>query len=70
MDPPPAAAHSGVVEYVSYSPYDALMRLDKPEPGVAVFGAVNCGRPIMVALNFYLDGDRAAETVAHETPLW
>jgi hypothetical protein len=24
----------------------------------------------MVALNFYLYGDRAAETVARETPLW
>ena len=24
----------------------------------------------MVALNFYLYGDQAAETVAHETPLW
>ncbi len=24
----------------------------------------------MVALNFYLYGDHAAETVAHETPLW
>ena len=24
----------------------------------------------MVTLSFYLYGDRAAETVAHETPLW
>jgi hypothetical protein len=24
----------------------------------------------MVALNFYLYGDQAAGTVAHETPLW
>src|SRR5262245_25514928 len=63
-------AFSGVVEYVTQSPNDALLRLDKPGPGVAALGAFNCGGPIMVALNFYLYGDRAAETVAHETPLW
>ena len=63
-------AFSGVVEYVSQSPYDALPRLDKPGPGVAALGAFNCGGPIMVALNFYLYGDQAAGTVAHETPLW
>ena len=28
------------------------------------------GGPIMVALNLYLYGDQAAETVARETPLW
>ena len=62
-------AFSGVVEYVTQSPYDALLRLDKPGPGVAALGAFNCG-PIMVALNFYLYGDQAAGTVARETPLW
>jgi uncharacterized protein YndB with AHSA1/START domain len=63
-------ALSGVAEYVSQSPYDALLRLDKPGPGVAALGAVNFGGQSMVALNFYLYGDRAAGTVAHETPLW
>jgi uncharacterized protein YndB with AHSA1/START domain len=63
-------ALSGVAEYVSQSPYDALLRLDKPGPGVAALGAVNCGGQIMVGLNFYLCGDQAAETVARETPLW
>jgi uncharacterized protein YndB with AHSA1/START domain len=63
-------AFSGVVEYVSQSPYDALLRLDKPGPGVAAVGAFNCGGPIMVALNFYLYGDQAAANVARETPLW
>jgi uncharacterized protein YndB with AHSA1/START domain len=61
---------SGVVEYVTLSPYDALLRLDKPGPGVAALGAVNFGGQSMVALNFYLYGDQAAGTVAHETPLW
>ena len=63
-------AVSGVAEYVSQSPYDALLRLDKPGPGVAALGAVNFGGQSMVALNFYLYGDQAAGTVAHETPLW
>ena len=63
-------ALSGVAEYVTQSPYDALLRLDKPGPGVAALGAVNFGGQSMVALNFYLYGDQAAGTVAHETPLW
>ena len=68
--PASVPALSGVVEYVTQSPYDALLRLDKPGPGVAALGAVNCGGPSMVALGFYLYGDQAAGTVAHETPLW
>src|SRR5262249_49590571 len=63
-------ALSGVAEYVTQSPYDALLRLDKPGPGVAALGAVNFGGQSMVALNFYLYGDQAAGTVAHETPPW
>jgi uncharacterized protein YndB with AHSA1/START domain len=63
-------AHGGVLEYLAQSPYDALLRLDQPGPGVAALGAFNCGGPSMVALNFYLYGDQAAETAARETPLW
>ena len=63
-------ALSGVVEHVSQSPYSALVRLDKPGPGTAAFGACNFGGQSMVTLNFYLYGDQAAETVARETPLW
>ena len=60
----------GVAEYVSQSPYDALLRMDKPGPGVAALGAFNVGGQSMAALNFYHYGDQAAETVARETPLW
>jgi hypothetical protein len=42
-----------VVEYVSRSPNDALLRLDKPGPGVAALGTVNFGGQSMVALNCY-----------------
>jgi hypothetical protein len=60
-----------VAEYVSQSPYDALLRLDKPGPGVAALGAFSFpGGQSMAALNVYHYGDQAAETASRETPLW
>jgi hypothetical protein len=61
---------SGVVEHVSQSPYNALLRLDKPGPGTAALGAVNFGGQSMVTLSFYLYGDQASGTAARETALW
>jgi len=61
---------SGLMEHVTQSPYNALLRLDKPGPGTAALGAVNFGGQSMVTLNFYLYGDEAVGTVARETPLW
>jgi hypothetical protein len=46
------------------NPYDALLRLDQPGPGIAALGAFDLGGRSMVALNFYLYGDQVAETVA------
>jgi uncharacterized protein YndB with AHSA1/START domain len=65
-------ALSGVVEYVSQNPYDALLRLDKPGPGIAALGAFTFpgGGSTMVGMNLYLYGDQAAGTVAREAPLW
>ncbi len=63
-------ALSGVAEYVSQKPYDILLRLDKPGPGVAALGAFNMGGLSMVALNLYLYGDQGASNVAREQPLW
>jgi uncharacterized protein YndB with AHSA1/START domain len=61
----------GVVELVTEDPYDALLRLDKPGPGIAALGAVTYpGGQSMVAMNLYMYGDQAAETVARVTPLW
>jgi len=60
----------GVTEYLSQNPYDALLRLDEPGPGVAALGTFNFGGQSMVALNLYLYGEQAAETITHETPLW
>ena len=61
---------SGVAEYVSQSPYDTLLRLDKPGPGVGALGAFTIGGQSMIALTVYHYGDQAAEAVARETPLW
>lgn len=60
----------GVVEYLSECPYDALLRVDQPGPGIAALGTVNFGGQTLVALNFYLYGDQAAATAARETPRW
>jgi hypothetical protein len=62
-------ALSGITEYLTQSPNDALLRLDKPGPGVAALGTFNFGQS-MVALSLYLYGDQAAGTVAREQPLW
>jgi uncharacterized protein YndB with AHSA1/START domain len=70
MAPAGAPTFSGVMEYLTESPYDALLRVDKPGPGIAALGAVNCGGPSMVALGFYFYGDQAPATVARETPHW
>ena len=62
---------SGVVELLTEDPYDALLRLDKPGPGIAALGAVTYpGGQSMVAMNLYMYGDQAAETVARVTPRW
>jgi len=63
-------AFSGVVEYLSQNPYDALLRIDSPGPGVAALGSFDCGGPSMVAVNFYHYGEQAAATAARETPAW
>ena len=62
---------SGVVEYLTENPFDALLRLDTPAPGIAALGAATYpGGPTVVAMNIYHYGDVPAETVARETPVW
>jgi uncharacterized protein YndB with AHSA1/START domain len=60
----------GVAEYVSDSPRDTLLRLHRPGPGVAAFGAFSMGGQSLVALSFYHYGAAAARTAADETPRW
>jgi hypothetical protein len=51
---------SGVVEYLSEDPYDALLRIDAPAPGIVALGIA--GSPgsgeRKVGMNLYLYGDR------------
>jgi uncharacterized protein YndB with AHSA1/START domain len=69
--PAGAPALSGVVEYLTQNPYDALLRLDTPGPGVAALGTYSYpGGPSTVAINLYMYGDQAPGTVARVTPLW
>lgn len=68
--PAGAPVLGGVVEYLSDSPYGALLRLDQPGPGTAALGTIEFGDMVMATLTFYMYGDQAAETVAREMPLW
>jgi len=61
----------GVVEYLTEDPYDALLRLENPGPGIAAIGAVTYPNGQgMAAMNLYMYGDQAAAAVARETPRW
>ncbi|WP_426110593.1 SRPBCC family protein [Massilia sp. PWRC2] len=60
----------GVVEYLSEDPYDALLRLAQPGPGVAAFGAFNYGGQSMVAINVYHYGAQAQAALERERPRW
>ncbi|MCW5775573.1 MAG: SRPBCC domain-containing protein [Phycisphaeraceae bacterium] len=64
----PVAA--GVVDHFTRDPYDALLRLDKPGPGIAALGVFSMAGRSMVAVGFYLYGDQADANVARETPRW
>lgn len=69
--PSNAPPMSGVLEYFSQQPYDALVRIDQPGPGVAALGVAGFpGGPTMAAVNLYLYGDQALDTVARERPRW
>jgi uncharacterized protein YndB with AHSA1/START domain len=69
--PPDAPPLGGIVESMTAEPFDALLRLDTPGPGLAALGAFTYpGSPTMVGMNLYLYGDEAAGTVERVTPLW
>lgn len=64
-------ALSGVVEYATRDPFDAILRLDKPTPGVAALGIAGMpGGPYHLGMVLHLHGDQATGTLARETPLW
>lgn len=64
-------AMSGVVEYATRNPFDALIRLETPGPGVAALGIAGYpGGPVMVAMHVYMYGEHGPATVAREMPRW
>jgi hypothetical protein len=60
----------GVVEHISQSPFNALLRLDNPGEGAAALGVVTFGGSVMVTLSFFFYGDQAASIVAREQSRW
>ena len=68
--PAGSPALGGVAEYLSRTPFDALVRMDEPGPGVAALGVFDMGGQTMAALSFYHYGDQAQATAARETPAW
>jgi len=68
--PADAPAFGGVAEYFSEGPYDALVRLDEPGPGLVALGTVDMGGGTEVGMNVYLYGDHGPATAAHETTAW
>ena len=60
----------GVVEHASESPYQLLVRLDKPGPGVASLGVVTFGGSVMATISLYLYGRQAADVAARVEQSW
>jgi hypothetical protein len=62
----------GVVELVHQTPEVryALVRLDRPGPGIAVVGAYAMGETARAMVSLYLYGDAAAGMVAPQQQVW
>lgn len=65
---PPSA---GAVDWTSEGGHrNQIVRLDAPTTGTAALLATGMGGSVYLMIGFYLYGDRAAEVVAHDQPLW
>ncbi len=63
---------SGIVERLENGTpkHDVLLRLDGPATGVASICVYACGGPIYALVSIYLYGDKAADALAKNEPLW
>ena len=68
--PAKGPAAGGITEYISGDPFDVLVRLEVPGPGVLALGVFTMGGQTMVAMSMYCYGDLAEQAVARETPPW
>jgi hypothetical protein len=68
-DAPPLA---GVVESAGNppNPYQAVLRLEQPAPGIVQLLALPMSGQVYLTLSFYLYGDRAAEYAKRDEPRW
>ncbi len=67
--PPPLA---GIIERAgdSLHVHELKLLLDKPAPGIALFGVYTLGGKVHAAISFFLFGDQAPAVVARDEPLW
>ncbi len=65
-----APSLGGVLEYLHALPYDALVRAESPRPGIAAFGTVSMGGPVMVGINRYSYGDGGDAAADQELAQW
>lgn len=64
-------ALSGFVEGIHTNGHSrAIVRLERPAPGIASIAAHPMGDQILLAIGFFLYGEGASATVAHDEPLW
>lgn len=69
--PAGAPAFAGVVEYTSREPFDALLRIDQPAPGIVALGIAGTpGGPSSVGVNLYFYGAQADAALAREAGAW
>ena len=61
---------SGIVESSTQHPPSMVIRLEKPTPGVGVFGANDCGGSILVSVSLYLYGDEANQAIKKQESAW
>lgn len=66
-----APAFTGSIEHVSGWPHcSLLLRIEQPAPGIAAFGAFNCGGLVMVSIMLSFFGSDAPAIVAQHDSQW
>ena len=68
---PAGEAMSGIVDRKGGGEHaHAVLRLERPAPGMLVLNACPMGAQVLLSMAFYLYGEGAAATVARDEPRW
>ncbi len=59
-----------VVEHAGPKPYELMLRLDQPAPGIAYLSAMPMGGQVYLYICLYLYGQSAGAVAAREEPVW